>query len=203
MRKNKLQKGFTLTEIVVTVTIFAAILMAVFNLGQGIFSFNTSTQKNLNAQNEARKVLKVMAKELRSASPSSNGAYPLSQVSTSTLVFYSNVDADAYKEQIRYFMQNGSLKKATTKPSGSPLSYNPANEQVVTLINKVSNGVNPIFEYYDSSYTGTSSPLSSPVSPTAVRLIRVRVLIERDVNKSEPPMEAETQVFLRNLKDNL
>lgn len=195
--------GFGLVEIIIVIGISAIVFMGVFNFGQGIFSFNSSAQKSLGAQAGARRVLKTFTKELRSASPSSLGAYPIVLASTSALTFFSNIDSDIYKEQIRYFLQGRVLKKGVVKPSGSPLTYNMANEQVYTMIEDIQNGATPIFEYFDSTYAGTSTPLTQPVAPTSVRLIRITVKIEKDPNKSQGPLIAETQVFLRNLKDNL
>jgi len=201
--KHLTKRGFGLVEIVVAVAIALAIFLAVFNFGTGIFSFNSNAQKNLSAQSDARRVLKNMVKELRSASPGSLGSYPIALAGTSTLTFFANIDSDAYKEQIRYFVQNKELKKGITKPSGVPLTYNPANEQTVILIRDVNNGANPIFEYFDSTYTGTSTPLVQPVQATKIRLVRITLNIEKDPNKSLGPIIVQSQVFLRNLKDNL
>ena len=197
------KKGFTLVEILVAVSIATVIFVAVFNFGTSIFSFNSSAQQNLSAQSDARRVLKSMVKEFRSASPSSLGSYPITLASTTTLTFFVNIDSDIYKEQIRYFIQGNELKRGMIKPSGSPLSYNPVNEQVSTLIRDINNGATPIFDYFDSSYTGTSTPLTQPVQITKIRLIRVTVKIEKDPNKPLGPIIIESQVFLRNLKDNL
>lgn len=203
MIKNFNKKGFSLAEIVVAVAIAAAIFMAVFNFGTNIFSFNSNAQKNLSAQSDGRRVLKNMVKELRSASPSSLGSYPIALASTTAMTFFVNLDGDIYKEQVRYFLQGTELKRGTIKPSGSPLTYNPANEQVITLVRDINNGSTPIFEYFDSSYAGTSTPLTQPVQTTKVRLVRITLEIEKDPNKSLGPVIVTSQVFLRNLKDNL
>ncbi len=197
------KKAFSLVEIIVVTAIFSVIFLAVANFGQSIFSFNSNAQKNLSAQTDARRVLKTMIKELRSASPASTGAYTIALAGTSTLTFFSNIDSDAYKEQIRYFLQGNELKKGITKPSGSPLSYNPANEQTTILVRDVRNGTTSIFDYFDSNYTGTSTPLVQPVQLTKIRLVRITLKIEKDPNKSLGPIIVESQVFLRNLKDNL
>lgn len=197
------KKGFSLVEIIIVIAISAAIFMAVFNFGQSIFSFNSSAQQNLSAQSDARRVLKNIVEELRGASSSSLGSYPIILAGTTTLTFFVNIDSDAYKEQIRYFLQNRELKRGIIKPSGSPLSYNPANEQVITLIRDINNGATPIFEYFSSSYTGTSTPMVQPVQITMIRLVRITVKIEKDPNKSLGPLIVESQVSLRNLKDNL
>lgn len=197
------KSGFSLVEILITVAIGSVIFLAVFNFGTSIFSFNSNAQKNLSAQSDARRVLKTMVKELRSASPSSLGSYPIMLAGTSTLTFFVNIDGDAYKEQVRYFLQGNELKRGMIKPSGSPLSYNPASEQISTLIVDINNGATPIFDYFDSGYAGTSTPLIQPVQITKIRLIRATFKIEKDPNRSLGPLIVESQVFLRNLKDNL
>ncbi len=202
--KTKKYNGFSLAEVIIAVAVGGAILIAVFNFGNSIFSFNSTAQENLNAQSEGRRVLKTIAKELRGTSPSSLGAYPISQAATSSITFFSNIDSDVNKEQVRYFLQNGSLKKGVIKPSGTPLVYNSANESIVTLISNVRNtAASPLFQYFNSSYAGTSSPLSSPVPVTSVRFIKVSVEIDKYPNRSLGPVVVTTQVFLRNLKDNL
>jgi prepilin-type N-terminal cleavage/methylation domain-containing protein len=198
-----LRAGFTLVEIIVAVAIASVIFLAVFNFGNDIFSFNSNAQKNLSAQSDARRVLKSIVKELRSTSPSSLGSYPITLASTTAVTFFANLDSDVYKEQIRYFLQGKELKRGIIKPSGTPLSYNPANEQISILVRDINNGTSPIFEYFDSSYTGTSTPLVQPVQITKVRLVRITLKIEKDPNKSLGPIIVQSQVFLRNLKDNL
>lgn len=199
----KKQNGFSLVEIVIVITITVVIFMAVFQFGQNIFSINTVATSNLSAQTDGRKVLKTMVKELRSSSPSSLGAYPISSVSTSSIVFFSNIDADNYKEQIRYFLDGTELKKGVIKPSGDPLIYNMANENVYLMIRDIKPTSTPIFEYYDQNYNGSSTPLSSPINIPAIRHIKITVPIEKDSNKLPGLIIVTSQVTLRNLKDNL
>jgi YD repeat-containing protein len=197
------KKGVSLAEIIVVVAIALVIFVGVFNFGTNIFSFNYNAQENLSAQTDSRRILKTMVKELRSASPSSLGAYPIVSAATSGIVFFSNIDGDNYKEQVRYYLQNKELKRGLIKPSGSPLTYNPNDEQTITLIKNINNGSEAIFEYFDASYTGTSTPLAQPVQTTKIRLVRITLKIEKTPGKSAGPIIAESQVFLRNLKDNL
>jgi len=204
--KNKIiknKKGFSLAEILIATAIATIIFFAVFRFGNSVFSLNSDAQKSLSAQSDARQILKTMAKELRSASPSSLGSYPISLASATSITFFVNLDNDAYKEQVRYYVQDKELKKGVTKPSGSPLAYNLSNEKTSILVHDLNNGTSPTFEYFDSSYTGTSSPLTQPVQITAVRLVRITLIIEPDPNKSAGALKATSQVFLRNLKDNL
>lgn len=196
-------RGITLVELVVAIAVFTVIAVVLGNFSNSIFNFNRYAETNLSAQSDGRRVLKTIVRELRSASPSSLGAYPLAQVETHAITFFSDIDNDGYKEKIRYFLQGVELRKGVIKPSGNPLVYESANEEISVLVHDVVNGANPIFEYFDQNYTGATPPLIHPVQATSVRLIRITLLLDKDQNKYPGPVSVESQVTLRNLKDNL
>lgn len=197
------QRGVTLAEVVVTVAIVAVVGVAVATFQKDVFSLNTALQGSLGAQFEATRVLKTAMAEMRSMSQSGAGAYPIAQAATSTITFYGDIDNDGQKEKVRYFLQNESLKKGVVEPSGNPVVYT-GTEKVESLINYVRNGTStPVFDYYNSSYSGTTSPLSIPVDVLAVRLVKVTVIIDKDTARPPGAIVSTSQVSLRNLKDNL
>ncbi len=196
-------QGITLTEMLIAVAVFAVISIAVGNFGVGIFNFNLAAQTNLGAQSDGRRILKTITTELRSASNSSLGGYPIESVSTSSLVFYSDINNDGLKERIRYFLQGVELRKGVINPTGNPLVYNSNNEVISILVHDVVNGSNPIFEYYDENYDGTTNSLPYPVQVNDIRLIKITLSLDKDQNKAPGPISVTSQVTLRNLKDNL
>jgi type II secretory pathway pseudopilin PulG len=195
--------GFTLVEAIVGIFIFSLIIIVVGTFQKDIFFWNTLLSNSIMAQEEARRSLKTMSAEIRSASLSSIGAYPIEQVTANSFIFYSDIDNDQLKERIRYFLDANILKKGVIKPSGSPYTYNPANEKITELTHYIVNGAAPIFSYYDKDYDGTTSPLSSPVNIPLVRLVKITILIDRDIAKAPGPVTLTTQVSMRNLRDNL
>ena len=155
----------------------------------------------MNAQTDARKALKVMSSEIRSISPSDNGSYAIALAATSTVTFYEDIDNDNSKEQVRYFKSGTNLKKGVIQPTGT--IYNPANEVVTNLVSDlVNSSSSPIFYFYDKNYDGSTAPLSYPINIPSVRLIKINIFIDKDINKSPTPIHVTTQVSLRNLKDN-
>ncbi len=197
------KSGFTVIEILVSIFILTLIGLAVFSFAKNIFSLNRITSDSLTAQGEARRALKSMSAEIRTASPSSLGAYALAQTATSSFTFYSNVDNDSLKERIRYFLDGTTLKRGIIKPSGTPLTYNPANEVISELIHDVANATTSIFSYYDENYDGTTQALIEPINISNVRLVKITVVIDKNPQKSLGPMTLTTQISMRNLKDNL
>jgi hypothetical protein len=148
-------------------------------------------------------ILRNIVQELRSSKTGSNGSYPIAQAATSTIVFYSDIDVDGLQDQVRYYISGSDLKKGVIKPTGSPLGYDGA-ETITTLAYNIKNGTSTaLFEYFDSNYNGTSSPLSQPVVINAVRLVRVNLLIDADPRRSPIPRLYTSDATLRNLKDNL
>jgi len=198
----KTQAGFTLVEVLVAIGIFLLIIggitwMLIFGLRS-----NKIIWEQLSTQNEGRKVVQDFVNEIRTATASSIGAYAIASAEPQQVIFYSNIDSDAWRERVRYFLQNGTLKKGVLKPSGNPLSYNPANEQINELAHDVINGANPVFYYYDQSYTGSQNPLAPPVDVTKVRMIKFTLDLEEDPNASPMPFHVETMAEVRNLKSN-
>lgn len=198
------KKGFTIAELVISIAIVSFILYIVGSFQYNLFSLNFSAQNSMSAQFDARHVTKYFARELREASNSSLGAYPIALASSTAITFYSDINNDGLKERVRYYLSGNKLMKGVISPTGSPLVYNSGSEVVTTSISSVSNGTStPIFQYYNSYFSGTSSPLSFPVNINEVRMVRMYVIIEKDSNKSPTPLRVETKVNIRNLKDNL
>ncbi len=204
MRTLPTNSGFTILETLLSLVIFTLIYFVVVKFQVATIQGNQFAYQSLGSAQDARAILRVMVKELRTMKPGATGAYPIVQAATSTMTFYSDVDDNGTQDQVRYFISGTTLKKGVIKPTGSPATYNPASELVSFLAYDIKNGTSTsLFEYYDNSYTGTTSPLANPVSVSAIRLVRTNLLIDADPNRSPIPRLYTSQVELRNLKDNL
>ena len=205
MINNHKNSGFSLVEIVVVLGILSIFTVLIADFQAKVFQLNRVFQGGIYEQTDADNIIKSMAAELRSMSPSSAGAYPIDQASTSTLSFYNDIDDDGSKEKLRYFLSGTSLKRGVIKPTGNPPVYNSLSEVSTTLISSVRNGTStPIFTYFDTNYDGgATSSLSLPINVSKVRLVNINVLIDADPNKPLAQLIGSTQVSLRNLKDNI
>lgn len=195
--------GFSIIEILVGISIFVMLSLAVWSFQENIFSINTFISRELIIQQETRQAFNKMSSEIRSLSPSSVGAYPIAQVGTSSFTFFSDIDDDGLKEQIRYFLDGNTFKKGILSPTGSPATYNQANEIINNSIKDIVNNDIPIFEFFDSYYDGSGVALLYPIDTLEIRLIKINVIIDQNPTRPPAPINVTTQISMRNLKDNL
>jgi len=202
-----MKKGFTLIEFLISVSIFTGVFLVVAIMQKDIIFFNKTLYDSLAASEEGKLAMKTMSAELRSMQSSNNGSYALVEASTTAITFFTDMNGDGIKEQIRYYMSTTSayvLMKQVIKPTGNPLTYNASSAVYSQAAYDVKNtAATPVFLYYDSEYDGTTSSLVFPISPQQVRLVKITLVIERDPIKAPNPTTYSTQVSLRNLKDNL
>lgn len=201
--RNK-SNGMTLVEVLVTASILVVVMMAVVAFQYDVINYNRSTQIRLTNIQDATSILKVIARELRASAISANGSSAINTAATSSLIFYADIDSDGLPEQLRYYLLDNTLHRGVVKPSGSPAVYNPAQETVKIIATGIVNSsTTPIFEYYGSTYAGTSTAMTYPLTLASIRLVKISITLDTDPNKPPPAKVYSTQASLRNLKDNL
>ena len=197
------KKGFTAIEIIVVIGICALVGVVILGWQKDIFSLQDIFRKRLSLQDEIRKTIKNFITEVRTARYSSLGGYPIEEATKSSFIFYSNIDSDQLVERIRYFLDGKTFKKGIIKPSGQPLRYRQEDEKIIKLIDNIINPNQEIFLYYDKNYDGTGNPLPFPVNISLVRLVKITITADDDLNRPPEAITETSQVTIRNLKDNL
>ncbi len=203
--KNKIKKnkdGFTLVEILIAISIFLAIIGALTLFVINIFNYNSYIGARLTTADINRTALRKMTTEIRSASISSNGAYPIDTASPTSFSFYVDINNDGLKEKIRYFISGTTLKRGILKPTGNPPVYNSPNEIVTDFVKNLTN-TSSVFNYYDKNYDGTTAPLSTPININLVRLVKITITSDANPNRAPGADTLTTQISIRNLKDNI
>ncbi len=190
--KNK--NGFSLIEITIASSILLIILALGYNFIVTGFRTSTFSSEQETAIQNARKAMEIMTKEIRESNYSELGSYPLETIEENDFLYYSDVNDDGKMEKIRYVLDGLTLKKVTTLPG--PLNDYNMPGATTTIANYVNNQEEAIFTYYDNSY-------NEACLINNVRLINIKLKI--NVTPERVPMNytVETDVTLRNLKDNL
>ena len=206
--KNFLNEGLSLIEVVLSVFIVSLVGIGIASVSQNIVAFNRYFNYSFTTGDQAQRLLRPMGQEIRSASVSNNGSYPLEVTQANEFVFYSDIDNDGLAERVRYYLSGTTLLKDIVKPTGSPLVYILSNKTTVTMatgVQNIANGNIPIFNYYDSTYTGSTTGEVLPASGniSLVRLVRITLLIDADPQLPPPAQRVTTLVSVRNLKQQL
>lgn len=196
-------KGFTLIEVLVAIGIFLLLTTGITWMLITAIRSNEVIWEQLATQSGGRRVLQEVVDDIRRAEDSSIGSYLIEAASSTEFIFFANIDSDTARERIRFFIEGTDFKKGVVEPTGSPLSYDTANEVIVTLAEDVKNleEGTPVFLYYDENYTGSEDPLVEPVETPNIRVVRVQLELEEDPTQTPVPLHVETTVQIRNLKD--
>ncbi|MHB0865874.1 MAG: PulJ/GspJ family protein [Minisyncoccota bacterium] len=192
--------GFTLVETLVVIAITALISITLGVLLSYFYKTNQYTLEQSTAVAHARTGIEDAMRYLREASYGSDGSYPVESVSTSSIVFYANVNTDVAIERVTYSLQGGTLYRTVTEPAGNPPSYVgsiPATTTVATAV--VNDPSTPVFQYYDN--TGTE--LTAPVNVSKIASVKTTVVIDVNANRAPVSFTLSGGATLRNLKVQL
>lgn len=196
-------KGFTLLELLVAMGIFSLVILAATWIFISGLRYNTIIWDQLQGQTDGRRAVKEVVDIVRKAEESSIGSYSIVSAEDNELILYANVDTDSYREKVRFWLDETTLKRGITKTSGDPLGYS-GTESVVEVAHYIVNIAEgaPLFEYYDESYTGSEVALLTPADVASIRIVKIQLEIEKDPDKTPVPLHVESMVQVRNLKSN-
>jgi len=195
------ESGFSLIELLIATGIMVAIVTLVGVLGRDVTDVGVEFAQRFAVQQEIELTVKEMLSEIRATQPSNEGSYAIMQASTSTFAFYTDIGADGLVERVRYFLDDGTLKKGIITPSGSPLQYATSSEIISEVVQNIAVSTSSIFSYYDSNFSGTEAPLADPVIIADIRLIEIN-LAAQDITQAVP-ISSSIRVTPRNLRTNL
>lgn len=195
-----MQKGLTLIETLVWAAVFTASMMAIVVSIMSFYRANTYTLEQAQAVSDARRAIERTIQYAREASYSSDGAYPLVSIATSSITFYADIDADPAIERVHYYIQGTNLMQGVLNPSGTPLAYTGAETVTVLspFIRNDEQGVDT-FAYYD-----TEGALVTDFSDvTTVRFLTMDVVVNVSPTRLPNELTLHSSATLRNLRNDL
>lgn len=201
-RRTGHRRGYILTELLVSIAVFG-IVLAFFGVmfSHNMRAFNRAKSREY-VEEQVTTIVKKISRNIREMRSSDAGAYPLSQATDTSITFFSNIDSDDDIERVRYTLNGTLIELGIIQPTGTPASYPVNNEIVTTIARGVYNGGQPLFSYFDSSFTGSQQPLTLPVNLSSVRVVKVQAFIDDSPTQEPAAQELVFYVQLRNLKDN-
>lgn len=203
MNARHTQRGMTLIELLIAISITAGALAIVTFFAIDLSNFGINLGDRLENERELELTLRTMTSELRSMGPGGNGAYPIAQASSSSFTFFSDIDADGAFEQVRYFASGTTLYKGVTNPTGAdPITYPPTSETVTEVVHNIVNATN-IFSYYPEGYAPETGKLGVPINVSFIRMLKITGTTDRDQSRPPAPSTLSIMVTIRNLRGEI
>ncbi|MEK7608211.1 MAG: hypothetical protein AAB495_01395 [Patescibacteria group bacterium] len=204
-KKNTIfrRDGFSIFEVVIVLSIFALVLFAVSSFRGNLNILENLVNQKLQSRQDLDQEFQIMITELRSAGPSSLGAYPIETASTSSITFFSDVDKDGVFERVRYYLSSTTIQKGVIEPAGNPLVYATSTEATTTIIsNVIISTSTPFFQYYGANYTGSQPVLPLPIDTTQVRIVKISLSVDVNPKLAPVPIYFSNTINIRNLRSN-
>lgn len=200
--KKTVASGMTLIEAVVVISLFTIISLMLFASIQHLYQSDGYATAQANEIDSARRGMTQLTRDLREMAYAEDGTFPVAVKEPHLIGFYTDYDKDDRVEYVEYEIVGTTLFKRTYKATGNPPVYNLiAPERVQTLSVYVRNieQTTPTFLYYDTNNT----LLDSAGLLTAVRYIRIQLIVNIDPIRSPGEFVLRSSAAPRNLKDNL
>ncbi len=183
-------------EALVWVTVFVVSMMALIVSLLSFYRANNYTLDQAQAVSDARRAIDRVVQTLREATYSSEGAYPIIAMSTSSITFYADVDEDPLIERVRYFLSGDAIKRGIVDPSGDPPAYTAA-EIVATTSEHVRNlSLGQSFFTYVNENGATITNLTDVAS---LRFVTVEAVVNVKPDRLPNELTIRSAAALRNL----
>jgi prepilin-type N-terminal cleavage/methylation domain-containing protein len=199
------KKGMSLIEMIIAISIFTIGIAGFTLLFSSSWKSNSFILEEGMASMQAAQSVRTISAQLRDIRQSDTGEYLMKTAAENELVVYREEDEDGKIERVRYFLDEASdtFKKGVSEASGTPLAYpsDYSSDTVKNLAMYVVNADNsePLFKYYDNA----NNQLSSPATPTSVRIIELNLWVNIKPLTAPDNVRIGTSVEIRNLDESI
>lgn len=195
-------RGMTLVEMLVAVTIYTILMLAVFSSTTTLYRQNAYAIEQAGEVNNARRGIQQWNHDVKEMTTAEDGTYPVAVIEPHRLGYYSDTDRDAEVEYVEYVLASTTLTKYTYQATGTPVTYDtsaPDKIEILSLyVQNAEQGTSTFF-YYDNS----GAQLSSTSPLIAVRYIQAQLIVNIDPKRNPGEFMLRSSLAPRNLKDNL
>jgi hypothetical protein len=207
------ERGLTLAEIWMTVILLVLILGVSFSAMSSLTNAVAGTDRRVTNLNEARTLMAVTSKDLRTATRLQAGTAAFLTANANEVIFYANIGnssgatsvVDAGPRKVRIYVDTSTrLIAEVTKPDSTSVAPNYTYVNGPTTVRYVGKYVantasQPIFSYYDVNNVAlTSTPLSA-ADRLAVRQVKITLAIKKTTTYQVGTTTLVNRVRLPNL----
>ena len=182
----------------VVIFVTGVVGMALNSMITSFYKTNAYLLQSTAAVDSAHRGLRTSFVNLREASYGDDGSYPILSVSTSSISFFSDVDADGTVEKIRLYVQNGTFYRGVTESTSTPPTYVGQSETSFTIATYVRNSTSsPVFRYYNEE---GSELTSNPISISSIASISTSLMVDLNPLRAPDILTLQETATLRNIR---
>jgi hypothetical protein len=191
-------RGLTLVETLVAIAAGTATIIALTGFILSFYRTNTYAIEQSFAVNSARRGIERMVRDMRETTYSDEGAFPIITATPYSFYFYSDVDRDLNIERIRFYLDNGLLKREQTKSVGDPPTYTGGTTTTTIVSDYVRNASLsvPMFKYY----TSAGVEVTNLTHVKDIAFVMVNVVVNINPLRLPSDFSLRSTATLRNLK---
>jgi type II secretory pathway pseudopilin PulG len=197
-KKKNLYRGFSIIETMTVISVFTLVMVV---LSASVISFyrtNAYSIEQSSAVESGRRGVDKLTRDLREATFSDEGSYPIVEIASNSITFYSNIDSDSGIEWVRYYLDGSTLYREIRKASGTPLRYPSTPGEVSVISEHVRNPLQnmPIFRYFDTE----GNQLTEYTSVASVSFVQVNLVVNVNPQKLPNEFVIRSSATLRNIR---
>ena len=201
------QRGSQLIELTAAVALLATFMVALF---QGLNSTtNAAEGANLRLQNldEARTLMAVLSKDVRTAVRLSAGTSPFVLANRNEVTFYANLDTNGAPKKVHIYIDaNDELIEESWEADAASVApnYTYTGSPEVRFVGRYldNDAANPLLTYLDQNGVAlTNYPLSA-ADRLAVKAVQIQLIVKKSTTRVLNPMVLVNRVRLPNMDYN-
>ena len=213
LRRALRDGGFTLTELLVVVSLLTIVVLAGWTLLDAATTIADQVDAKARVAEETRMAMDRLTTELRQAAelPGMEGAGVFSEISTGTAAFYADVDHDGQLELVAYRRSGPRMTRSVTQPTfvnGFP-RYGTAGAAQTVIFGLPSDWSEPIFTFWSrgnppGSTVGTLTAVKlTQAEAASVSAVSVRLRNSVKVGRRTAYTDLETWIKLRSVQNSV
>lgn len=184
-------------ETVVTIALMSVALLALSSVIVFFYRTNANVLEQSGAISSARRGIEKAMKDLREATISEEGAFPVVSAGPNTITFYADIDVDSLVERIRYEFVDEVLTRYTLQPTGNPLAYSGVETSEI-ISDNVRNDVfgENVFKYFDVN----GAELSDTPAPVDIKFVTATIIVNINPTRAPEEFTLTSSATLRNVR---
>lgn len=204
--KRKNYPGMSLVEMLIAIAIFTIGILGFTQLFVYSWRQNAYTMEMGQSSMAVSQGANKMVQYLREARQGDDGSYPVVSANENDLVVFGDYDQDKITERLHFYRSGEDIILGIRKPTtGFPKTYAAGDAETKVIASHIVNDVDtPVFAYYNSKYPEDSvnNPIATPAAAPNVRLVRIDLHMNIDLNRAPDNVQIKSFVEIRNLNDH-